>query len=497
VVEPYPDFARLLNHWLTLHDRSINWLARKLKCNPSTVSRWLTQATRPASPQDVQAILDALAIHAPQDRQALLVAAGYAEPQPPLLPTADAGVHANGAPLPTVVPHDFVAYDQRWVGRDGLVQELSAQLQNGRRLLVVVGMAGIGKTALAERLSLTLTPWLQLDLYPITRLNFDHQALNTDFASVAFKWLTDWGENVSPEDQRSPTLLLRKVMQALARERRLLVIDALEKILTGGEEGQSALTDDGWRHFFHSILAAESLQGRVVVTTQDLPGQLAAVGAEYPNRWRHIALRGLTESEQMALFQKHGLAAQPTGDAAHLLARIGRIYGGHPLALRAIAGEIAQDYGSNVLAYWQDFGEEIKTVERDLAAAQQTTSRLATEDNWRLDRFSVELQRQVRHRLDGAFDRLRLHAPDAYAMLCGATAHRSPRPLRFWIGLLAAMDKSVAQQEAAFQALRDRALVEEIVDPKGGKLFALHNLICSLALEHRLLLWPTPESEEA
>ena len=59
------------------------------------------------------------------------------------------------------------------------------------------------------------------------------------------------------------------------------------------------------------------------------------------------------------------------------------------------------------------------------------------------------------------------------------------------------MDKSVAQQEAAFQALRDRALVEEIVDPKGGKLFALHNLIRSLALEHRRLLWPTPESEEA
>lgn len=492
---PYPDFARLLNHYLTIQDRSVNWLARQLKCNPSSVHRWLTDQTRPGDPALVQAILDLFQIQAPKERQALFRAAGYPDPEQPTLPDSPEPTPDEAAPPSPL--HDFVAYDQRWVGRDGLVQELSAQLQNGRRLLVVVGMAGIGKTALAERLSLTLTAWLQLDLYPITRLNFDHQALNTDFVSVAFKWLTEWGEAVGVEDQRSSTLLLRKVMQALARERRLIVIDALEKILTGGEEGQSALNDEGWRHFFHSILAAESLQGRVVVTTQDLPGQLAAFGAEYPNRWQHVALRGLTEGEQMALFQKHGLAAQPVGDAAHLLTRIGRIYGGHPLALRAIAGEIAQDYASNVLAYWQEFGREIETVERDLAAAQQTTSRLATEDNWRLDRFSVELQRQVRHRLNSAFARLRHHAPDAYAMLCGATAHRSPRPLRFWLGLLAAMEKPVAQQEAALQALRDRALVEEIVDPKGGKLFALHNLIRSLALEHRRLLWPTPESEEA
>jgi len=401
---------------------------------------------------------------------------------------------SSSAATEEIVPtHDFVAYDRQWVGRNALVQEISEEIQNGRRLILLTGMAGIGKTALAERVVLKLTTWLPLDRYPVSRLNFDHQAHGTDFITIAMKWLADWGEAVAPEEQRSPALLLQRIWQSMSKQRRLIIIDALEKALTSGNQtGESRSTDEWWTQFFRGVLAAEALQGRVVVTTQELPIQLAAFGAEYPNRWLRIALHGLDESEQMTLFQQHGLYTLVDSSASAYLSRIGSLYAGHPLALRTIAGEIREDYGGNVLAYWQEFGHEIEIVEHDLATAREGEERQSANDNWRLDRFSIELQRQVQHRLHGTFERLQQHAPDAYVMICAATAHRTPRPARFWLGLLGAFEKSLTQQQTAFQALRDRDLLEEVTDPKGNKLFALHNLIRSIALEHRRQLWPTP-----
>lgn len=489
----HPDFAHWLNHYLAHHQRSLNWLARQLKRNPSTVNRWSTGETLPGDAQTVKAILDAFGIQDTSERQFFFKAAGYFDPdQSP--PTAHAKSPVN--PAPATPLHDFVAYDQKWVGRETLVQELCEQVQTARRLLVIVGMAGIGKTALAERLAVALTSWLQLDLYPITRLNFDHQTHGTDFATVAIKWLAEWGKVVTPEERLTPLLLLRRILQGLGKQRRLILIDALEKVVAGdAQTGQSALADEWWARFFHDLLAAETLQGRVIVTTQDLPVQLAKFGAEYPNRWLRTALGGLEESEQQALFQRHGLYAHLDSPATQLLARIGKIYAGHPLALRAIAGEIIQDYGANVLAYWREFGHEIERVERDLTEVQQAVRILGADDDWRLDRYSMELRRQVRHRLDGTLERLRQQVPDAYLLICTAAEYRGPVKARFWLGQLGVRGKSEQQQRDALQALRDRSLIEQSLDSQGNRLFALHNLMRSVALDHHSRLFPKATSQ--
>ncbi len=46
---------------------------------------------------------------------------------------------------------EFFAYDDVWVGREQLVCELKEKIQGSCRLLILVGIAGIGKTAVAER----------------------------------------------------------------------------------------------------------------------------------------------------------------------------------------------------------------------------------------------------------------------------------------------------------------------------------------------------------
>lgn len=80
---------------------------------------------------------------------------------------------------------EFFAYDDCWVGRQSLTESLSNRLRESCRLLVLVGITGIGKTALAERLVLELDDWLQEDWNRVCRENFDYQDKTVTFADVA------------------------------------------------------------------------------------------------------------------------------------------------------------------------------------------------------------------------------------------------------------------------------------------------------------------------
>lgn len=209
-------------------------------------------------------------------------------------------------PAPLV---SFFAYDSSWVGRDKLIAELSQKLGNSCRLLLILGLTGIGKTALAERLAIELKDFIQEDWNKkLLRANFDYDEKSIDFASIAARWLESLGEQIPPAE-KNLELLLNRLVRRLQDNPLLVLIDSMEKLLTQNEDGSwGDFTDEYWEKFFLRLVSAESCQSRLIVTSQDLPVNLHNKASRYNNFYQRHILYGLEEAEQEALFEIEGEA---------------------------------------------------------------------------------------------------------------------------------------------------------------------------------------------
>ena len=381
---------------------------------------------------------------------------------------------------------EFFAYDEAWVGREQLMTELKDKVEGACRVLILTGITGIGKTALAERLAVELyQDWLQEDWNQLVQENFDNKNQTSDFGSIAARWLETWGQPVTPEDRKDTQRLLNRLVKRLQEYRYLVLIDSLENILQGDEEeGWNDFQDEWWARFFQSLLTVESCQSRIILTSQDLPAQIQMMGTRYQNFWYCQPLSGLEEAEQLALFDKTGLVVDTESPGRPYLARIGAAYEGHPLALRVIAGEIGnKPFFGNVVAYWNKYGQEVEEVEKAIEEAKTKGITASADDQWNLHQYTRELRRKVRGRLETTFGRLKADVLNAYRLLCSASVYRCAVPEGFWLNHLEYWDCDQQAQEKALEALQDLYLVEEVVE-KEEFLLRQHNLIRSVALEH-------------
>jgi NB-ARC domain len=379
---------------------------------------------------------------------------------------------------------EFSVYDDMWVGRKSLVADLKQRLLGVCRLAIISGIAGIGKTALAQRLVIELKEnWLQKDLGALVQENFDDQDQAVDFGSVAARLLEKCGQPVTAEERQDSQQLLNKLINHLKANRYLIVIDALERILKNNEENAwNNFEDEDFEVFFQRVLSTDSFRSRIILTSQDMPNQILTIGTRYPNFWLCESLSGLSEAEQFLLFVKTGLQMETESPSQHLM-RIGKAYEGHPLALRVIAGEIGSKpfYGS-IVAYWNKYGSEIEEVESSAIEAQRGNVEGA-DDKWKIDRFTSTLKANVRHRLEQTFKRLNKDARYAYILLCETSVYRCPVPDRYWLRHLDYWKQSEEERTIALNILIDKYLVEPLVDKDEYKL-RQHNLIRSISLEH-------------
>lgn len=378
---------------------------------------------------------------------------------------------------------EFFAYDDAWVGRQELVAQLKEKVEGPSRLLILVGITGIGKTALAEKLAVELhLDWLREDWRKFHQENLENLEQASDFASVASRWLEKWGERLAPEERTDAQRLLNRLVKRLQDNRYLVVIDSLENILEGNEEdGWSDFKDEWWRKFFEKFLAVESCQSRIILTSQDWPQEIPE---RYKNFWHHTILKGLTEPEQLALFEKTGLEVGLKSPNQSYLERIGAAYEGHPLALRTIAGEIvSKPFVGNVVAYWKKYGNEIEEVEKAIEEAKSKGIIASADDKWKLDRYTRQLRKNVRDRLEKTFSRLKEEVLNAYRLLCEGARYRCAVPEEFWLSHLEDWDCDEEEREMALEVLQCRFLVEEVIEEDEFKL-RQHNLIRSVALEH-------------
>jgi len=390
----------------------------------------------------------------------------------------------NSPPPPEGSRAEFFAYDGAWVGREESVVQLKEKVEGQSRLLILVGITGIGKTALAEKLAVELHQnWLGGDWRKFHQENLEDLE-QASFASVASRWLEKWGERLAPEDRTDAQRLLNRLVKRLQDKRYLVVIDSLENILKGNEEdGWSDFKDEWWRKFFERLLAVESCQSRIILTSQDLPQEIPE---RYKNFWHRTLLKGLTEPEQLALFEKTGLEVGLESPNKSYLERIGAAYEGHPLALRTIAGEIVnKPFVGNVVAYWKKYGNEIEEVEKAIEEAKSKGIVASADDKWKLDRYTRQLRKNVRDRLEKTFCRLKEEVLNAYRLLCEGARYRCAVPEEFWLSHLEDWDCDEEEREMALEVLQCRFLVEEeFVEEDDEFKLRQHNLIRSVALEH-------------
>lgn len=367
-----------------------------------------------------------------------------------------------------------------WVGRKAAIAHLSVKLRGDTRVLVLTGITGIGKTALAYQLAKVL----QKDFQRSRPLNFEDDEARY-FTSVAADLLIRWGETVTADDRKDPEPLLYRLLRQLQNNRYLVQMDSVEMLLdgdkdTGWNNFQEQYQGEWWVIFFERLLALPECQSRLILTSQDLPTEFQELGhVEH----RHFeTLVGLEAPERLQLFWKTGIEIEPISPSRPYLERIGAAYEGHPLALLVIAGEIlSEPFNGDVVAYWKKYGHEIEEIEK----VRQQEEELSENDRLRIERFSPRLRELVKKKIEASFVRLKEDFPDAYVLLCIGAAYRRSVPKEAWfLGLKKRLGYAEEKLLIALDALGDRYLfeVEEFIE--GEELLRQHNLIRSVALNH-------------
>lgn len=390
------------------------------------------------------------------------------------------GATTNNLPAVALTPSllQFSTYNPTtFAGRDAETAHLTNLLSRDCRILAVVGMTGIGKTALAERVVAHLRQTPETATRPYYRFSLDDSSLTPDFSSSGAALLRTLGEEPTLADQQDPTNLLAHLLNHLQSQPCRVQIDSLERLLRGNEQdGWSEFCDPLWLDLLQQFLSATASPSQLLLTSQDIPGDLDAVASRYPQFWHCEALQGLSPDEQQTLFQKLGLPQD--ADSVNYLSRIGEFYDGHPLVLQVIADEICQPpFQGNVARYWHHY-------EAEFAAAATPTHTLGR---------SRLFRRRVRQRVEQSLHRL----PDsARQMLCACAVFRRPVPAEFWYAMLA------DDPETAFDTLQDRHLVEFAppLDDSAPLLVRQHNLIRSVAydlLKADTITWETAERQAA
>ncbi len=324
-------------------------------------------------------------------------------------------------------------YDERtWVGRETLVSELLAKLQDNTRVLWLTGLSGIGKTALGECLASKAWQTEQTEL-SFHWIYFEIlEGSNPKFASVAAELLNKLGaRDLDPQEFKNSDKIAQKLLQKLKSRSYWIQIDALERLLHS--EQSTEFIDPYWKTFLQRYLTEPDLISRLVLTAQTFPNPLIEFNDRYPNAWTEVQLNGLLEPEpQLDFFRKRGL--EINGSNKNILAHIAQIYEGHPLVLKVISEEIRREFEGKVTLYWETYQSEFKQVSRELQSSYINETE-----------YNEALNRKVRERIRKTLDQLSF---DALALLCRSAVFRRPAPKKLWLGMVE--DWTLKQRKNAY-----------------------------------------------
>ncbi|MBD2731696.1 pentapeptide repeat-containing protein [Nostoc sp. FACHB-892] len=206
------------------------------------------------------------------------------------------------------------------------------------RVVALLGIGGIGKSALAAKLG---------------------QQIQTQFEVVVWRSLQNappfeaWLETVLPillraqgEDIAVPSSLdgkLLKLMQGLRQKRCLLVLDNAETILSAGQTAQYRVGYEGYGQLFKEI-GEVSHQSCLLLTSREKPREIVPLEGKEQSV-RTLLLKGLNPEAGRELFRYKGIFAGTESDWERLVSH----YRGNPLALKLVAAATQELFNGRIV----------------------------------------------------------------------------------------------------------------------------------------------------
>jgi WD40 repeat protein/ABC-type dipeptide/oligopeptide/nickel transport system ATPase subunit len=262
-------------------------------------------------------------------------------------------------------------------GRTAELTTLTTWINDDRcKLVGIMGMGGIGKTALVTKLTHQLQPHFTKIVWRSLRNAPPLATLIPELIQILSDRTKTLAANVEISTQIS-TLL-----DYLRQERCLLVLDNAEAIISQNATDMLPLEDPSYAELFWRI-GASAHQSCLVLTSREKPAAIIPLeGEKLPVRTLTIA--GLNPPESEHLFDAKGLSVTPDRE------RLWQIYSGNPLALNIVAtsiqdlfdGDIEQFLAAEV-SIFSDIRQLLdRQFDRLSPAEQQVMYWLAIERDW-------------------------------------------------------------------------------------------------------------------
>jgi WD40 repeat protein len=203
------------------------------------------------------------------------------------------------------------------------------------RLVALVGMGGIGKTALSVKLAEQIQDKFEVVIWRSLRN-----------APLLKEILANWIEFLSDGETELPDNIAHQISQLidyLRSSRCLLVLDNVESILGSGDcAGRYRDGYEDYGELFRRVGEA-SHQSCLILTTREKPKEIAALeGGSLPVR--SLPMMGLNLVEGQEIFRAQNYFFGSESDWQTLIQR----YAGNPLALRIVATTIRELFNSNI-----------------------------------------------------------------------------------------------------------------------------------------------------